>query len=267
MNRMCDRLVLAREHLASETGARLAAMEQLRHADRLTTIGKLAAGVAHEIGTPLNVMSGYAQLIREEHPPGTTTHQNAAIVAQQTERVAGIIRQLLDFARRRSPRRAVHDLSALATQTAALLESLASKRSTSLEVVAPSDEVEVELDGAQIQQALTNLIVNAVHVSPPGAAVRVEVGRRHVSPPAGQEGAAGEYAYVEVRDEGPGISEENRERIFEPFFTTKDVGEGTGLGLSVSYGIVSEHGGWIDVESEPGAGARFTIYLPERSVA
>ena len=263
MNTMCDRLAEARERLASETGARLAAIEQLRHADRLTTVGKLAAGVAHEIGTPLNVISGYAQLIREESPAGGSVHRSAEIVGQQADRVAAIIRQLLDFARRRTPRRAVHDLAALAGQTASLLESLAHKRATSIEVVAPDEPVTLELDAAQIQQALTNLMVNAVHATTGGGRVSVAVGRRRAAPPGGEPGAERMCATVEVRDDGPGIPDEVRDRIFEPFFTTKDVGEGTGLGLSVTYGIVSEHGGWIDLDTAPGAGARFTMYLPE----
>jgi signal transduction histidine kinase len=262
MNSMCDRLAETRERLESETSARMAALEQLRHADRLTTVGKLAAGLAHEIGTPLNVMTGYAQLISDEYPDDSGTHRNAAIIAQQAERVATIIRQLLDFARRRSPNPSRQDLAALARETTSLLGSLAHKHGVAIELETPETPVWAHADAGQLKQAITNLVLNAIQSMKSGGTVTVTVGERSADPPADHRGEAGRYLCLEVRDTGAGIAADDLPRVFEPFFTTKEVGEGTGLGLSVTYGIVREHGGWIDVASTPGVGSRFAIYLP-----
>ncbi len=262
MNAMCDRLSDTRAHLETETAARMAALEQLRHADRLTTVGKLAAGLAHEIGTPLNVITGYAQLITDEYPDQSGAHRNAAIIAQQAERVAAIIRQLLDFARRRSPHPSREDLSALARETTNLLGSLAHKHQVAIELRTPDEPVWAHADAGQMKQALTNLIVNGMQSMKEGGALTVTVATRQARPPADHGGQPGEYCCLEVRDTGGGIAAGDLQRVFEPFFTTKEVGEGTGLGLSVSYGIVREHGGWIAVDSALGEGSRFTIHLP-----
>jgi two-component system, NtrC family, sensor kinase len=262
MNAMCDRLAETRERLEAETVARLAALDQLRHADRLTTVGKLASGLAHEIGTPLNVITGYAQLITDEYPAQDGAHRNAAIIAQQAERVAAIIRQLLDFARRRSPNPTRQDLGALARETTSLLGSLAHKHHVTIELDIPEEPVWVRADGGQMKQALINLVVNGIQSMPEGGSLTVAVDLQRAQPPADHGGAAGSFACLEVRDRGQGIAASDLPRVFEPFFTTKEVGEGTGLGLSVSYGIVREHGGWIEAHSAPGAGSRFGIYLP-----
>jgi two-component system, NtrC family, sensor kinase len=262
MNTMCDRLSETRGRLEAETAARISALEQLRHADRLTTVGKLAAGLAHEIGTPLNVITGHAQLIADEYPHDSPAHENAVIVSQQAERVASIIRQLLDFARQRSPQPTRYDLVALVRDTTRLLGALAHKRGVSFEIDTPAGSVWARVDPAQMQQALTNLVVNGIHAMPRGGQLVLKVDRREVEPPPDHIGERGEYHCLEVLDQGAGVAPGDVSRIFEPFFTTKDVGEGTGLGLSVSYGIVREHGGWIGVESAPGAGSRFSIFLP-----
>ena len=267
MNTMCDRLSDARMRLEAETAARTAALEQLRHADRLTTVGKLAAGLAHEIGTPLNVITGYAQLITDEYPADSSPHRNAQIIAQQADRVALIIRQLLDFARRRSPQPSRQDLGALARETTILLGSLAHKHGVAIAVDVPAEPVWAKADPGQMKQALTNLVVNGIQSMPGGGTLTVMVERRHAEPPADLDRAPGDYLCFEVKDEGGGIAQEDLERLFEPFFTTKEVGEGTGLGLSVSYGIVREHGGWIAVKSSPGAGSQFCIFLPPEAAA
>ena len=120
----------------------------------------------------------------------------------------------------------------------------------------------VPVDAAQMQQVLTNLMVNAIQAMPTGGSVMLTVRRQHAVSPQLPDGGMQECCSIEIRDHGVGIPPEHLPHIFEPFFTTKEVGEGTGLGLSIAYGIVQEHGGWIDVASRPGEGSCFTIYLP-----
>jgi signal transduction histidine kinase len=262
LNETCDRLAAAHAKLAEETKARIAAIEQLRHADRLTTVGTLASGIAHELGTPLNVVAGRARMITAGELAGEAVSESARIIAEQAERMTKIIRQLLDFARRRPPERARQRLAHIVGKTVALLEPIARKRHVSL--AGPDEEpvVEVLVDAVQLQQALTNLIVNGIQAMTAGGRLDVKVGRRLGTPPADVGGAERVHAYVEVADQGAGIPPDQIGRVFEPFFTTKDVGEGTGLGLSVAYGIIRDHGGWISVESEVGRGSRFTVHLP-----
>ncbi|WP_437809790.1 ATP-binding protein [Sorangium sp. So ce1078] len=263
INAMCDNLAEARERAARETAARIAALEQLRHADRLTIVGKLASGIAHELGTPLNVVGGRAKMIVRGLPPEEAA-DSARIIAEQADRMTKIIRQLLDFARRRVAQKAPADLAQIARQTMALLEPLARKRSVTLrldEADPALSRAEAEVDAGQMQQVLTNLIMNGMQSMKRGGELTVRVERALVRPPADHGGAEGEHVAIRVIDRGDGIAPENIHRIFEPFFTTKDVGEGTGLGLSVSYGMVREHGGWIDVQSELGKGSTFTVYL------
>jgi two-component system, NtrC family, sensor kinase len=265
LNRMCEELAESQRRIREETAARIAAMEQLRHADRLQTVGRLASGIAHELGTPLSVVSGRAGLILSGRLSAEEIGQSAAAVKLEAEKMTKIIRQLLDFARRSAPHKASVDLREVARQTVDLLATLADKRKAQLGF-APGDEpVVTEVDVGQIQQALANLVVNAIQAMPHGGHVEVAVGRKRAGPPDGSPGGEKTYCTLEVRDQGVGIPEENVQHLFEPFFTTKEVGEGTGLGLSIAYGIVQEHGGWIDVTSRPGDGSCFTIYLPEET--
>jgi two-component system NtrC family sensor kinase len=262
LNNMCDRLAEANERVAAETTARLATMEQLRHADRLMTVGKLAAGIAHELGTPLNVIMARAGMIACGEAQGGAVPENGQIIVEQTERMARIIRQLLDFARPRSPKKARIDLSQLVKRTLSLLTPLAERHRVTLGFGESHSMFEAEADPDQVQQVLSNLLVNAVQAMKQGGKVSVAISRERLTPPAGQGSGEGEYLRVFVRDEGEGIPQENLKHLFEPFFTTKQVGEGTGLGLSVSCGIAREHGGWIDVESRLGQGSCFTLNLP-----
>ncbi|MGK4000083.1 sensor histidine kinase [Sorangium sp. So ce1024] len=261
INAMCEHLAEARERAARETAARIAALEQLRHADRLGIVGKLASGLAHELGTPLNVVGGRAKMITRGLPPEEAA-DSARIIAEQADRMTKIIRQLLDFARRRIAQKAPGDLAQIARQTLQLLAPLARKRGVTLRLddVGPAP-ARADVDAGQIQQVLTNLVMNGMQSMKQGGEVTVRIERARVRPPADHGGAEGEHLAVRVIDRGEGIAPDNVQRIFEPFFTTKDVGEGTGLGLSVSYGIVREHGGWIDVESRLGEGSTFTVYL------
>jgi len=266
---MCVSLAQARSSLAGETDARLRAIEQLRHADRLATVGKLASGIAHELGTPLGVALVRANMISTGRISGDDARDGARIIGEQVERIARIVRQLLDFARGRSvrppgegaPREPVN-VASLAEKTLALVQPMADKRQLTLAVHAAPDLPKPLIDEGQIQQVLLNLVVNSIHASDHPGKVMVDVSVANTAAPADLGGTKGQYLCVSVSDQGAGIPAEILPRIFEPFFTTKGVGEGTGLGLSVAYGIVREHGGWIDVQSALREGSRFSIYLP-----
>jgi signal transduction histidine kinase len=255
MNAMCDTLGQSQAEV-------VAATEQLRHADRLNTVGKLASGIAHELGTPLNVVSGRARMIASGDLDGREVKDSAEAIVSQAERMTRIIRQLLDFARRRTAQKAWESVPELARRTVSLLGPIADKRGVKLDVIEGAGPLDAEVDAAQLEQALTNLVVNGIQAMPRGGKVTVSVSRERARPPADHGGVEGDWVKIEVADEGVGMAPETKAHVFEPFFTTKPVGEGTGLGLSVSYGIVQEHGGWIDVSSELGAGSRFQVYLP-----
>jgi len=265
MNAMSSKLSDANARLVAETAARVHTMQQLRHAERLVTVGKLASGIAHELGTPLNVVSGRAKMISQSAVADEGVRNNARIVMEQSERMAQIIRQLLDFARAGKPNKSLVDLKHLAQSTLSLLRPIADKKRVTLRFEAAEPVSGVVADAAQLQQVLTNLIVNAVQASPESSAVEIglRTARAAAKPDAESAGEpARGFACVTIADHGSGMAEDTLERIFEPFFTTKDVGEGTGLGLAVAYGIVQEHGGFITVESKLGEGSRFEVYLP-----
>lgn len=261
MDQMCDRLQQARERISTETQARIMALEQLRHADRLTTVGTLASGVAHELGTPINVIDGHAQLIREDTGVSGRVRENAEVISRQCKRMTQIIRQLLDFARRGGPRQGTTDLREVACDTLRMVAPLARKRGVMTALGEDSAGVIAAIGFNEMQQVLMNMLINSLHAMPGGGNLTLRVARVRAAPP-GSEQSGATYGCVIVEDTGVGMDEVTRLRIFEPFFTTKDVGEGTGLGLSVAYGIVHDHGGWIEVSSEPGHGTRFAIYLP-----
>ncbi len=261
-NAMCDALDAARTRAEEEAAKRLAALEQLRHADRLRTVGTLASGIAHELGTPLNVMLLRARMISSGEVAPEEAPENAKIIVAQTERVTKIVRQLLDFARRRTPKRAEADLVEVAGHTAQLLAALAKKSGVTIKVVPPpSGKVAVMIDADQIEQAITNLVMNGVHAMPSGGDVTIHL-REEMAAPERAPDLVKRCAVVEVTDTGTGITPEDLERIFEPFFTTKGVGKGTGLGLPVTHGIVEDHGGWMTAESTPGEGTRVRLFLP-----
>jgi two-component system, NtrC family, sensor kinase len=275
MNAMCLRLMETRYALHAETEERLRAQEQLRHADRLATVGKLASGIAHELGTPLGVALVRANMVAANAASPKEVREAARIIGEQIDRITHIVRQLMDFARGRvasapgpNQRRQPANLQKLAEQAVAMLTPLAVKRNLAFELVAPENPPEPPANPEQIQQVLVNLMVNAIHASEKPGKILITVAADAANPPAdvtppvyvGMDKPR--YAMVSVKDEGVGIAPDILPRIFEPFFTTKHVGEGTGLGLSVAYGIVREHGGWIEVTSARTKGSCFSVYLP-----
>ena len=263
MNRMCDRLRDSRENEHAQADAKTRALAQLRHADRLATVGRLAAGLAHELGTPLNVVLARAKQMTGSALPPHDVGDKARIIVEQVDRMTKLIRQLLDFARKRELEPADVDLRVLVTRAATLLDPNARKGGVSLAVNGGAQSVTARVDLEQMTQVVMNLTMNAVHASAPGGTVSISLSRARAVPPA--EDGRGEQpcTRVEVTDDGTGIAPLALPHVFEPFFTTKDVGEGTGLGLSVAYGIVKDHGGWIDVVSRPGEGSVFTVWLPD----
>lgn len=263
LNQMCERLADAQRRTREEADARIATIEQLRHADRLRTVGQLASGVAHELGTPLNVVTGRASLISSGRLSPEGVVESAQIIKTQADRMAGIIRQLLDFSRSGKSRRVEVDLQMIVRETCKILAPLSRKHGVDMVMSDGTEPMLACVDPGQIQQVLTNLVVNAIQATPEGGRVTIGLSREIAAPRTGVTIPTGEYFCLSVSDTGRGIPEEIRNRLFEPFVTTKDVGEGTGLGLSIAYGIVQEHGGWIDVESQPEMGSRFRVYLPK----
>jgi signal transduction histidine kinase len=263
MNRMCERLRAAHESEQAQADAKMRPLSQLRHADRLATVGRLAAGLAHELGTPLNVVHARARQMATGATGPAEIGDKSRIIVEQVDRMTKLIRQLLDFARKRELQPSEVDVRALVDRAVTLLEPIARKRGVSLTLTGIAEPLLGQVDPEQMTQVILNVVMNAVHATDSGRAVSLTLGRGRATPPA--EDGRGEQSClrIEVRDEGTGIASESLARIFEPFFTTKDVGEGTGLGLSVAYGIVKDHGGWIDVASRPGVGSVFTVWLPE----
>ena len=262
INSMCAQIGAANQRLAEETEGHILALEQLRHAERLATVGRLAAGVAHELGTPLNVISARAEVLAGRELAHGEVAKNAVIIGEQADRISAIIQQLLDFSRRRSVTPGLANLPHLVTRALDLLSSAAKRAGVRMHSDPGREALMVRVDQNQILQALTNVMMNAIQAMPQGGELRVSTAACQVTPPPDVGGPAGDYRCVLVDDTGIGIPPDRLPHIFEPFFTTKAIGEGTGLGLAVAHGIVSEHGGWIAVESEFGTGSRFSIYLP-----
>ncbi|HTV23849.1 MAG TPA: HAMP domain-containing sensor histidine kinase [Polyangiaceae bacterium] len=263
LNDAARELGASRTRLESETRARIDAVDQVRRADRLITVGRIAAGLAHELGTPIHVAMERAKMARQGEVEPADMPRTLDIIIEQTERIASTIRQVLDLARIEPPKRATVDLRLLLDSTRELLAPLALKKSIEIVTRGP-ERAPAPIDSGQIRQVIMNLVMNAIHaMNRPGT-----IGLRlSAEPAAGQaNGSPGDWV-IEVEDQGAGIAPEHLSKIFEPFFTTKPVGEGTGLGLSIVAGIVREHGGSIDVASVLGQGSTFRVRLPQGSPA
>ena len=265
MNAMCEQLASAAERVAQETARRIAAVDQLRHADRLTTVGKLASGLAHELGTPLNVIEARADMIASGETSPEESKDFARVIREASERMTRLIRQLLDFARPRLASAAPNHVFDLVAETVEMLAPLATRKRVRLLARERAKGLRAIVDPVQILQVLTNLLVNAIQAMDRPGTIEVSVDLVLADPPADIGGARAEFVRIDVQDEGTGIEAENLPHLFEPFFTTKDVGTGTGLGLAVAYGIVRDHGGWIEVRSAPGKGATFSVFLRKGS--
>jgi signal transduction histidine kinase len=259
---MCRQLKTSQAAVYAEMQARLHTLEQLRHVDRLKTVGSLASGIAHELGTPLNVVSGRASLIASGRLASPEVVDSVRIIKEQVQRMTLIIQQLLDFARRKSPRRIAVDLRSLVQCTLDMLRSLAAQHRAVLTFTEDSTPILARVDTGQMQQVVINLVTNAWQAMPTGGQITIEVSSAATQPPPHLARPSGHYACVAVRDQGAGIPAEALTQIFDPFFTTKDMGQGTGLGLSIAHGIVQDHGGWMTVHSQPGQGTCMVVYVP-----
>ena len=258
-NEMAAQLEAARHRLLAETERTVELEQQLRHAETLTVAGKLASALAHEVGTPLNIISGRAEFLQSTAQLDEAGRKDLQVIIGQIERVSKIIRSMLDTVRPQKLEIQATALGDVLDRLLPLLRPPARRRSVSLLTTIPADLPPLAADPNQLQQLLINLILNALDATPPGGRITV-TGRRDR-----RDGRAG--VAVDVADTGPGIPEALRPRLFEPFVTTKPAGQGTGLGLAICRDIIKAHGGDIGVESRPGQGTTFTVWIPDATDA
>jgi signal transduction histidine kinase len=253
-NEMAVRLDAARRELVAETEHALDLERQLRQAATLAVAGKLASSIAHEIGTPLNIISGRAEFLLKMAPPQSPERRDLESIVGQIERISRSIHALLDTVRVQKPEARPTVIAEVLEAFLPLLTHAARRRGVTLETDLPDSLPPMLADPAQLQQVLINLILNALEATPAGGRIVIGAATRERE---GQPGIA-----ASVTDTGVGIPSDLRGRVFEAFFTTKPRGEGTGLGLSICRDIVRAHGGDIEVASEPGAGSTFTFWIP-----
>ncbi|MBI5067549.1 MAG: hypothetical protein HZB56_04860 [Deltaproteobacteria bacterium] len=243
--------------------ARLRFEEQARHAQRLEAIGRLAGGVAHDFNNLLAAILAFARGLQDDLPAGSPSREYADEIVAAARRGAQVTRSLLAFSRRQDLELHRLDVNDLVRRAEALLRTTVGPK-VELGIKLGVEPLPVLGDGVQLELVLLNLASNARDALAPGGRVEVSTRRLDVE----QGGAPrvrlrpGAYAALSVADTGTGMDAETQQRVFDPFFTTKEVGKGTGLGLSMAHGVLRQHGGSIQVESTPGQGSRFTLYLP-----
>jgi len=234
-----------------ETEASQATLQaQLRHADRLVTIGQLAAGVAHELNEPLGSILGFAQLMQKGSDLPQAAAKDLEKIVKASLHAREVIHKLLVFSRQKPPVKVRVNLNRVVSDGLYFLESRCARAGIALCSMLAPDLPEIPADASQLHQVVVNLVVNSIQAMPDGGTLTIETN------------AGTEWVSLSVQDTGAGMTNEVREKMFTPFFTTKDVDQGTGLGLAVVHGIVTSHGGSVRVESAPGKGARFEIRLP-----
>jgi signal transduction histidine kinase len=295
-NEMTGSLREARNEILAGVEAKLKLEQRLRHSDKLATIGQLAASIAHEVGTPLNVIGGRARVMARRAEDPTAVQKNADIIATQAERITKIIQQLLDYARRKAPARSEVDLRQVCSSTLDFLEvQLGTQRviaqlhpfsvptppqpESLIERAVRGEEKNAALDAPalpivmgdedQLQQVCLNLCINAIQAMPDGGSLDVFLEGLVRRKPGLDKAPPSAYVMLAVADTGVGIEESDIHRIFEPFYSTKTDGKadkggppGSGLGLSVSAGIVKDLDGWIECERRAQGGTIFRVFLP-----
>lgn len=251
-NRMANNLAEQRRAAQTEAENRLNLEKELRHSERLASVGQLAAGIAHELGAPLNVIDARAeQLIENANPPRDKQIKNLTIIRAQSARITHIVRQLLNLAR-------PYNLRFEPLEVVDLIES-------ALDGFAPNKNLRIEFkfeqnfkilgDADYLQQVFVNIIRNAVQAMNENGTLKIEI--REIARDAR------DFVFVKISDTGAGIAPDSLEKIFDPFYTTKDIGEGTGLGLAVSRRIIEEHNGKLKAANNADGGASLTVYLPK----
>jgi len=224
--------------------------KQIQHSDKLALIGQIAAGIAHEIGTPLNVISGNAEYIMMEMGENNPYKEELETIISQAEKIANLIKQLLEFARPKKPNYTKINVNHEISHVVELLKHQFEKSNIKLNLKFSENIPDIYADCSQIHQVFLNIIMNAIQAINQNGLIEIETFLR--------DG----YVNIKFKDNGIGILPEHIDKIFEPFFTTKEAGKGTGLGLAVSKRIIDEHNGKVEVESTPGKGTIFTVKFP-----
>ncbi|HET6846673.1 MAG TPA: ATP-binding protein, partial [Anaerolineales bacterium] len=230
------------------------AESRLVQAAKLVAVGEMAAGVAHELNNPLTTVSGFAELLLDETPIDAPYRADLEMVLHEAHRARSVVRRLLDFARQGETARARADINEIVQDVLALMTHFIHTSGVQLELDLGEDLPWIAIDGNQMKQVLLNLLHNALHAMPGGGQLRVVTRLRS------KDGR--DWIFVEVADNGIGMEPSEIGRIFDPFYTTRAESGGTGLGLSVTYGIVTDHGGTIEVQSQRGSGSTFAVWLP-----
>ncbi len=250
-NRLYEETVERNRQLAEMYERLQAAQQQLIQSEKLAAVGQLAAGIVHDVKNPLGVIKGMAEELMEDAADDPDFRQGLTVIRDNANRANLIVTDLLKFARQSTPTMQKRDLRETLEGCLRLTDYLIRKGRVKVKTDLPSDPVWATYDPQQIEQVVINLIQNAVQAMPEGGQLETRMVDQ------------GEQVLLEISDTGKGIQPENLSRIFEPFFTTKPEGQGTGMGLAVTYGIVSRHGGQIDVQSQIDEGTTFSIILPK----
>jgi signal transduction histidine kinase len=257
-NQMAVDLKTAQERIIREAEVRLELERGLRQSEKLATVGQLASEIAHEIGTPLNIMLGRTELIRKHIDDRAAVEKNVDIIGNQIGKITKTIQQLLGFVRKEKLEQHDVDINLLLKGTLDLLDYQVEKQQLQVVTDFASDLPAVSADADQLQQVFLNLILNALQAMPDGGMLRLRTSLKEVARTGSFEGAR-KHLEICVEDSGVGMEQEIMQNIFTPFYTTKKTG--TGLGLMVAEGIVEDHEGWIEAESRPGRGSTFKVYL------
>lgn len=240
---------------------------QLRQAQKMEALGRLAGGVAHDFNNLLTVIRGHSELLLDRLQPGDTLHRNSEQIRKTADRASSLTRQMLAFSRMQVLQPKVLDLNELIVEMAKLLRRLV-REDIEFSLCLGDSLAHIKADPGQLEQVLLNLTVNASDAMPLGGKLTIGTQNIIVNSSYAKTRLSlepGSYVMVSVSDTGHGMDAATKARIFEPFFTTKEPGKGTGLGLATVYGVVKQSGGFIWVESTPGCGSRFEIYLPQSS--
>jgi len=246
-----------KDMVASMGRRRAEAENRLLQSERQASVGRLAAGVAHEINNPLTGVLTYTHMLLRRKDIGNDIRSDLQTIAESTERVRKIVKGLLDFSRQTKLDPEPTEINRLVSSAISLMENQALVKGVSITFNPGKNLPMLTLDRSQFQSVLLNIIINALDATEPGGIINIYTATGLSASDTGQKGVE-----ITIADTGSGISPDNLDKLFDPFFTTKEVGQGTGLGLSVSYGIVQRHRGTIRVQSELGKGSTFFIWIP-----